>query len=134
MQLLTPNDQTMVSFVSGQLNNVSLALAMAKRGNMPGAEQLVVQEFEQLMQGNQFKEAAECAADSPQVRVEAPGLVRTIDKQFVTCMSYWRCLAFVGGVNWVYGPNLQRTPSALKRICATMLHTYCSDVGPLPAA
>ena len=48
MQLLTPNDATMVTFVSGQLNNVSLALAMAKRGNMPGAEQLVVQEFEQL--------------------------------------------------------------------------------------
>ena len=57
----------MVAFVSGQLNNVSLALAMAKRGNMPGADQLVVQEFEQLVQQNKFKEAAECAADSPQV-------------------------------------------------------------------
>lgn len=59
----------MVPFVSQQLNNLDLALAMAKRGNLPGAEGLIVQQFERLFAAGQYKEAAECAAESPQVRV-----------------------------------------------------------------
>ena len=57
----------MVPFVSGQLNNLELALALAKRGNLPGAEALVGQNFERLFAQGQFKEAAEAAAESPQV-------------------------------------------------------------------
>ncbi|KAF5454750.1 hypothetical protein F2P56_024394 [Juglans regia] len=34
------NDQTIVSFVSGQLNNLELAVNLANRGNLPGAYQL----------------------------------------------------------------------------------------------
>ena len=61
------NEMTMVPFVSQQLNNLDLALAMAKRGNLPGAEGLVGQQFERLFTTGQFKEAAECAAESPKV-------------------------------------------------------------------
>jgi hypothetical protein len=57
----------MVPFVSQQLNNLDLALALAKRGNLPGAEGLVLQQFERLFGAGQYKEAAECAAESPQV-------------------------------------------------------------------
>jgi clathrin heavy chain len=57
----------MVPFVSGQLNNLELALAMAKRGNLPGAEGLIGQQFERLYAAGQYKEAAELAAESPQV-------------------------------------------------------------------
>lgn len=57
----------MVPFVSGQLNNLDLALALAKRGNLPGAEALVGQNFERLFAGGQFREAAEAAAESPKV-------------------------------------------------------------------
>jgi clathrin heavy chain len=57
----------MVPFVSQQLNNLDLALTMAKRGNLPGAEGLIVQQFERMYSAGQYKEAAECAADSPQV-------------------------------------------------------------------
>ena len=59
----------MVPFVSGQLNNLDLALALAKRGNLPGAEALVGQNFERLFAGGQFREAAEAAAESPKVRI-----------------------------------------------------------------
>lgn len=69
--LATVNEQTMVPFVSQQLNNLDLALTMAKRGNLPGAEGLIGQQFERLFASGQFKEAAECAAESPQ------GLLRT---------------------------------------------------------
>eukprot|EP00967_Tisochrysis_lutea_P113954 scaffold181263_cov20-Tisochrysis_lutea.AAC.1 len=64
----TVNEVTMVPFVSGQLQNLGLALAIAKRGNLPGAEALVGQQFEQLFASGAFKEAAEVAADSPKVR------------------------------------------------------------------
>lgn len=66
--LATVNEPAMVPFVSQQLNNLDLALALAKRGNLPGAEGLIVQQFERLFGAGQHKEAAECAADSPQVR------------------------------------------------------------------
>lgn len=57
----------MVPFVSQQLNNLELALSLAKRGNLPGAEALVGQNFDRLFASGQFKEAAEAAAESPQV-------------------------------------------------------------------
>ncbi|DBA67143.1 hypothetical protein WJX79_007694 [Trebouxia sp. C0005] len=62
----TVNEQTMVPFVSQQLNNLELALSLAKRGNLPGAEALVGQNFDRLFASGQFKEAAEAAAESPQ--------------------------------------------------------------------
>jgi hypothetical protein len=63
----TVNDQAMVPFVSQQLNNLELALAMAKRAGLPGAEALIAQQFERMWAAGQYKEAAEAAADSPQV-------------------------------------------------------------------
>ena len=64
----TVNDQTMVPFVSQQLGNLDLALALAKRAGLPGAEALIGQQFERLWAAGQYKEAAETAAESPQVR------------------------------------------------------------------
>ena len=72
MLLATVNEQTMVPFVSQQLNNLDLALALAKRGNLPGAESLVGQNFERLFANGQFKEAAEAAAESPKANPYSP--------------------------------------------------------------
>ncbi|KAF4387547.1 hypothetical protein F8388_011695 [Cannabis sativa] len=69
--LATVNEQTIVSFVSGQLNNLELAVNLAKRGNLPGAEELVVQRFQELFAQTKYKEAAELAAESPM------GILRT---------------------------------------------------------
>ncbi|CAA7057232.1 unnamed protein product [Microthlaspi erraticum] len=69
----TVNDATIIPFVSGQLNNLELAVSLAKRGNLPGAENLVVQRFQELFAQTKYKEAAELAADSPQ------GILRTPD-------------------------------------------------------
>lgn len=67
MLLATVNEQTMVPFVSNQLGNLELAMSLAKRGNLPGAEGLVQQHFEKLFAEGKYKEAAEAAAESPQV-------------------------------------------------------------------
>lgn len=69
MILANVNEQTIVNFVSQQLNNLPLALLLARRGNLPGAENLVVQQFQQLLGNAQYKEAAELAAESPQVSI-----------------------------------------------------------------
>lgn len=66
MLLGTVNADALVPFVSGQLQNLDLAMALARRGNLPGAEGLVVQQFQRLYAGGQYKEAAELAAESPQ--------------------------------------------------------------------
>jgi len=71
----TVNEQSMVPFVSQQLNNLDLALALARRGNLPGAENLVGQQFERLFAAGQFKEAAECAAESPMGALRTPQTV-----------------------------------------------------------
>jgi clathrin heavy chain len=65
--LATVNEATMVPFVSQQLGNLELALTLAGRGNLPGAEPLVAQNFERLFNQGSYKEAAEAAAASPQV-------------------------------------------------------------------
>lgn len=67
----TVNDSAIVPFVSQQLGNLDLALALAKRAGLPGAEGLIGQQFEKMWAAGQYKEAAECAAESPQ------GLLRT---------------------------------------------------------
>lgn len=61
------NEATMVPFVSQSLGNLELALSLARRGNLPGAEGLVGQHFERLFSQGQYKDAAEAAAGSPQV-------------------------------------------------------------------
>ncbi|GBG80598.1 hypothetical protein CBR_g31057 [Chara braunii] len=71
--LATVNEQTIIPFVSSQLQNLELAVNLAKRGNLPGAENLVVQRFQELFAQMKYKEAAELAAESPQ------GLLRTPD-------------------------------------------------------
>ncbi|KAI5415205.1 Clathrin heavy chain, variant 2, partial [Lathyrus oleraceus] len=71
--LATVNEQTIVNFVSGQLNNLELAVSLAKRGNLPGAEKLVVERFHELFAQTKYKEAAELASQSPQ------GILRTPD-------------------------------------------------------
>ncbi|KAM7256318.1 hypothetical protein ACFE04_012059 [Oxalis oulophora] len=73
--LATVNEATIVPFVSGQLNNLELAVNLAKRGNLPGAENLIVQRFQELFSQAKYKEAAELAAESPQGLLRNPETV-----------------------------------------------------------
>lgn len=73
-------EAALVPFVSQQLQNVELALALARRGNLPGAEGLVVQAFQRLVAEGRYKEAAEAAADSPQGVLRTPETVETFKR------------------------------------------------------
>ncbi|KAL5720986.1 hypothetical protein ACHQM5_013601 [Ranunculus cassubicifolius] len=67
------NEAAIVPYVCGQMNNIELAINLAKRGNLPGAENLVVQHFQNLFSQRRYNEAAGLAAESPH------GLLRTPD-------------------------------------------------------
>jgi clathrin heavy chain len=56
---------------SDQLKDGNLAIRLASRANLPGADELFVQQFQNLFQQGQYSEAAKIAANSPR------GILRT---------------------------------------------------------
>ncbi|CAL8082433.1 unnamed protein product [Calicophoron daubneyi] len=68
---VTIDEETVVNYITTTLENSALALRMAARCNLPGAEDLFVQQFESLFQCGQCSEAAKLAASAPK------GILRT---------------------------------------------------------
>lgn len=65
------NEDTIVPYILNNLGNSSLALALASRGGLKGADSLYQQQFNQLMNTGNYAEAAKIAANSPR------GILRT---------------------------------------------------------
>ncbi|KAK7679481.1 hypothetical protein QCA50_017535 [Cerrena zonata] len=65
------DEQTLIPYILNTLNNTELAFKLASRGNLPGADDLYVKQYQQLFQSGQFSEAAKIAANSPR------GILRT---------------------------------------------------------
>jgi clathrin heavy chain len=61
------DESTIVPFISSVLNNLELAFRLATRNNLPGAEKLVIDRFNQCFGSGNFSEAAKIAATSPKV-------------------------------------------------------------------
>lgn len=70
-QVLSVNvdEQTVIPYILSVLNNTELAFKLASRGNLPGADDLYIQQYQQLFQSGQYGEAAKIAANSPRVRI-----------------------------------------------------------------
>ena len=69
---VTVDEANLVPYVCKQLSNFPLALRLAVRCNLPGAEQLFTQQFNNLMNSMDFKGAAKLAAESPQQVLRTP--------------------------------------------------------------
>lgn len=69
------NKNTIIPYILGKLSNVPLALSLASRGNLPGAENLFAQQFESLLNSGDYAGAAKIAASSSQLRTP-----QTIDR------------------------------------------------------
>ena len=63
---VTVDEANVVPYICNQLKNFQLAIKMAVKSNLPGAEQLFMQQFNNLMNQSDFKGAAKLAAESPQ--------------------------------------------------------------------
>ncbi|CAG8591960.1 6823_t:CDS:10 [Funneliformis caledonium] len=71
------DESKIISYIISTLSNPELALRIASRCNLPGAEKLYMDKFMQLLQSGQYNEAAKVAANSPQGFLRTP---QTIDR------------------------------------------------------
>eukprot|EP00161_Ancyromonas_sigmoides_P018408 TRINITY_DN5085_c0_g2_i9.p1 TRINITY_DN5085_c0_g2~~TRINITY_DN5085_c0_g2_i9.p1 ORF type:complete len:1656 (-),score=901.77 TRINITY_DN5085_c0_g2_i9:282-5249(-) len=73
-QVLTVSvdEANIIPYICNTLQNAALGVSLAARGNLPGADQLFVQRFNQLLQGMQYKDAAELAARAPAGSLRTP--------------------------------------------------------------
>ncbi|KAF8327169.1 clathrin heavy chain 1 [Cantharellus anzutake] len=65
------DEQTVIPYILTVLNNTELAVKLASRANLPGADELYVKQYQQLFASGQYSEAAKIAANSPR------GILRT---------------------------------------------------------
>ncbi|BGP54666.1 hypothetical protein JCM8202_001037 [Rhodotorula sphaerocarpa] len=62
---VTVDEEIMIPYILSTLNNPELAIRLASRGNLPGADDLFQQQFSQLFQSGDYAGAAKIAAGSP---------------------------------------------------------------------
>jgi clathrin heavy chain len=60
-------EQNIIPYILNNLSNTGLAIKLASRANLPGADDLYVQQFRQLFSTGNYSEAAKIAATSPRV-------------------------------------------------------------------
>ncbi|PWN29567.1 putative CHC1-clathrin heavy chain [Jaminaea rosea] len=65
------DESKVIPYILGTLNNSELAFKLASRGDLPGADDLYMQQFHSLFSTGQYGEAAKIAANSPR------GILRT---------------------------------------------------------
>ncbi|CAO1618767.1 unnamed protein product [Sympodiomycopsis kandeliae] len=65
------DESKVIPYILGTLNNSDLAFKLASRGDLPGADDLYMQQFHSLFSTGQYGEAAKIAANSPR------GILRT---------------------------------------------------------
>mmetsp|Transcript_28677 Transcript_28677/g.48179 ORF Transcript_28677/g.48179 Transcript_28677/m.48179 type:complete len:1757 (+) Transcript_28677:68-5338(+) len=77
-QVLTVSieDNAIISYLVNVLRNFDVAIKLAVRANLPGAENLFVQQFQNLIGQGMYKEAAQVAADAPQGLLRSPQTVQ----------------------------------------------------------
>ena len=64
---MSVDEENLVPYVSNSLNNPELALRLAQRCNLSGADDLFVKQFNNLFSQARYAEAAKVAATAPKV-------------------------------------------------------------------
>lgn len=67
------DEKNLIPYINGTLQNSELALRIASRNNLPGADDLFIKKFNNLFTTGQYIEAAKVAATAPQ------GILRTYE-------------------------------------------------------
>ncbi|KAI8391214.1 uncharacterized protein BYT42DRAFT_490201 [Radiomyces spectabilis] len=99
------DENTIIPYIINTLNNTELALKLASRGGLSGADDLYIQRFNQLFSSGAYGEAAKVAANSPR------GILRTVQtierfrqiaatpNQLSPILQYFGILLEKGGLN-----------------------------------
>lgn len=64
-------EENIIPYITNVLQNPDLALRMAVRNNLAGAEELFARKFNTLFAAGNYSEAAKVAANAPKVRAAA---------------------------------------------------------------
>lgn len=64
---MSVDEDAIIQYITNTLQNPDLALRIASRNNLPGAEDLFVLKFNNLFQSGNYSEAAKVAASAPKV-------------------------------------------------------------------
>ncbi|KAL0267211.1 UNVERIFIED_CONTAM: hypothetical protein PYX00_009551 [Menopon gallinae] len=73
---VTVDEDNIIPYINTTLQNPELALRMAVRNNLAGAEDLFVRKFNQLFQNGQYVEAAKVAANAPKGILRTPQTIQ----------------------------------------------------------
>ena len=120
---------------------VALAMDIAGRLNLRGAEQLFVQRFEQLIGAGQIKEAAAIAAKSPNGILRTPETISRFQAMTGTpppLLQYFAVILETGSLNKMETlefarPVLQRNPAVLKKYLDAGKLECCEELGDMCA-
>ncbi|XP_064613510.1 clathrin heavy chain 1 [Liolophura sinensis] len=69
-------EENIVPYITNTLQNPDLALRMASRNNLPGAEDLFVRKFNNLFQAGNYADAAKVAASAPKGILRTPQTIQ----------------------------------------------------------
>ncbi|KAJ8312752.1 hypothetical protein KUTeg_010125 [Tegillarca granosa] len=69
-------EDNIVQYITNTLQNPDLALKIASRANLPGAEDLFVRKFNNLFQSGNYAEAAKAAASAPKGILRTPQTIQ----------------------------------------------------------
>ncbi len=108
------NEQNLVPYIVATLRDNQLAIAIATRLNLPGAEDIYTQEFQRLMAAQDIQGAAKLAAGSPQGLLRTPQTIQMFQQlpaqpgQPQPVLQYFSLLLEKGKLNRVESLELAR--------------------------
>nr|CAI5862798.1 unnamed protein product [Callosobruchus analis] len=70
------DEESIIRYINTVLHNPDLALRLATRNNLSGAEELFVSKFQMLFQNGQYAEAAKVAANAPKGILRTPQTIQ----------------------------------------------------------
>jgi clathrin heavy chain len=120
---------------------IALAMDIAGRLNLSGADQLYTQRFEQLLGAGNVKEAAQVAAKSPNGVLRTPATIQRLQSMTGTpppLLQYFAVILETGKLNKMETlefarPVLQRNPAVLKKYLDSGKLECCEELGDLVA-
>ncbi|KTW31407.1 hypothetical protein T552_00051 [Pneumocystis carinii B80] len=99
------DESNIIPYILNNLNDISLAIKMATRGNLPGAEDLYKQQFDNLFSAGNYQDAAKLAANSPLGFLRTPQTIEQFKRisvepgQLSPIMQYFGILLDKGSLN-----------------------------------
>ncbi|OCF71038.1 clathrin heavy chain [Kwoniella mangroviensis CBS 8886] len=74
------DEETIVPYIQQVINSPELAIKLATRAGLPGADHIIQQQYQLYIQNGQYSEAAKIAANSPRGLLRTPQTIETFKK------------------------------------------------------